>query len=327
MEVDLDDLHDRLAYTLSAATVLCTDGSLAFHQGRAGYVRRFAETLEEYLYRGICPSPASVLLSCRLPPVTSPASPIGAERVVRGDLPKEFLVKYGHYPHLLDLLERGSIRIAPATTYLDPSLNAAISDNELEFETVATGVQARLRRFDRATGQLGDLIPIEGPIKLRNRTKGDYYVSCLSDSFDIRMFYDFECASCLIIHNRDEFIKRLRLAFIRHVGCWKAYHGPVEYADPFDDPWSHKNIIFSKHMRYGYQNEFRIAWTPIDCRTRLNPIFLKLGSLNDIAILYCADQVSVSGSSCEKQLQFVAEKIRLGMTTLSNECELNAEVA
>jgi hypothetical protein len=47
--------------------------------------------------------------------------------------PDRAIIKYGRREHMTDLVERGRLRLTPASNYDDPSLNPAIRDAELEF--------------------------------------------------------------------------------------------------------------------------------------------------------------------------------------------------
>ena len=54
-----------------------------------------------------------------------------------------YLLKFGHKQHITDMIEKGVLRISPAESYDDPSLNPAIADREYEFieETMGGSVQ------------------------------------------------------------------------------------------------------------------------------------------------------------------------------------------
>jgi hypothetical protein len=47
--------------------------------------------------------------------------------------PESCLIKYGKRKYMAALVERGCIRLTPASCYKDPSLNPAIQDSELNF--------------------------------------------------------------------------------------------------------------------------------------------------------------------------------------------------
>ena len=61
------------------------------------------------------------------------------------------LVRFGKYAHLEGALTRGVFRIAPASSYADPSLNAAQFDEELQHQEVTPNEQLVFKVFGRRT--------------------------------------------------------------------------------------------------------------------------------------------------------------------------------
>jgi hypothetical protein len=71
---------------------------------------------------------------------------------------------------------------------------------------------------------------------------------------------------------------------------WHATVNAVEYYDPLLVTPGEVDVLTCKHFRYAYQKEVRVAWLPPGPIQTLEPIFVELGSLSDIAeVLYSTD--------------------------------------
>lgn len=136
----------------------------------------------------------------KLPKLTHPEIPKGvAAYRARKRAESGQLFKFGEQRWLKLMLEQGSIRFAPASSYRDPSLNAAIHDDELGF-TYFPGKSAPL---------LGKLPHPAGADWVHIRHPSNFYVQCFSGRFAPRLFDDFEYDSCLIIYDGKEFGRRV----------------------------------------------------------------------------------------------------------------------
>jgi hypothetical protein len=198
--------------------------------------------------------------------------------------PKDaYLVKYAPLAFASELLERGRLRMGPAASYDDPSLNSARRDDEMgrlvdwdstilpfsEDGAVPSFKSApRARRFETIT-----------------ESSRNFYVYCLSGRLLGRLFNDFEANAAVVIRDRDVFLRRLTKAVNRALPRWRLAAGPVEYFDPLNTSPSEVQIPFWKAFEYAYQEEMRIAVHPPIAVTNLNPLFLELGPLDDIAEL------------------------------------------
>jgi hypothetical protein len=115
-------------------------------------------------------------------------------------------------------LNNGIIKINPATTYADASLNPAQYDEELRHFAVTSRerILSTLIGTDTPGGPEREM-PYE-PLKLfRYMEVPNFYVLCCAAGFDCRMFHDFDCDAALIIHGRAEFIRRLGYVVREHV--------------------------------------------------------------------------------------------------------------
>jgi hypothetical protein len=196
----------------------------------------------------------------------------------------DYFVKFGKRVHLIQTLDEGVLRIAPASAYNDPSLNPAQTDEELEHFAVTPNEQIlfKLHGIDGAGKEVD--IPAR-PIELfRYMMIPDFYVWCCGCEYYPRLFQDFEADAALVIRDRREFTTRLSAAVNQTIPGAALSEGRVSYYDPYTVRREGLVPIFSKHFRYLYQNEYRFAWTLSDNHA-LQPFFSELGSLRDIAEL------------------------------------------
>jgi hypothetical protein len=170
---------------------------------------------------------------------------------------RPFLARYSSRRYVTEMFETGRIRVAPASSYDDPSLDVARRDDELR---VSNG-----RR----------------PIM---RARSDYLVYCLSATLKPRLFGDFaETDAVLVIHDIGEFFARLDKAAASLPFPWEGTVGAVKYFDPLRTDFANVVPGFWKHFRFAYQVEWRFTWFPHVSGGALKPVFLELGSLKDIS--------------------------------------------
>ena len=193
------------------------------------------------------------------------------------------LAKFGKYSHLIDTLKRGTIRIAPGSSYNDSSLNQAQRDNELEhhvvspdkqllFGLIGADVHGRKKEVSLTLGEF-----------IEYKMADDFFVWCCAMKYDARLFADFEADATLIITDADEFQFRLTAEVKKKAGKFVGARGLVYY-DPYRSVKSQIVPYFSKNFRYLYQNEFRYVWHGLP-GVAMEPFFVELGSLEDIAFL------------------------------------------
>ena len=194
-----------------------------------------------------------------------------------------YLIKYGQVRYLLPLLEKGEIRIAPASSYEDPSLNPAVRDSELELRLYSLPSEVSLVRVDAETGQDVGKIDFEGYVERTIESPTNYYVYCLSNMFSPKMFGDFEADSCLVIQRPREFVSLLSEKLKEKLPDWICEARLVNYIDPFSSEEFSPRLPFSKHFRYAYQKEYRVVWLPATAQKVLDPLFLQIGDLHS----YC----------------------------------------
>ncbi|HYS86211.1 MAG TPA: hypothetical protein VEN78_14595 [Bradyrhizobium sp.] len=252
------------------------------------WLQLWTHVLEAFALR-FGPYPAGfakeISATLQLPKTTFPAVPPGYKALSRLDLkPGGILLKFGKREHLLPALERGALRLTPASSYNDPSLNAAVRDDELSFETITPPAMFTLEVLDPTGGRPIPVRPAS-PLRVRHTLSTNYYVFCLSTAADHRLFGDFEADACLVLRSPREFLTRLVNAAKAGLPGWRSGGGPVEYLDPLATRNGALHIPLVKHFRYTYQWEYRVYWLPDAPQAKINPVFVELGALDDIGEL------------------------------------------
>lgn len=209
------------------------------------------------------------------PTFPSPPKSKGAIDSIGGIVPGA-LYKFSKKKYIDEIYKVGRFRIAPASYYNDPSLNNAVRDDELVFNgSIFSGLKTIVK--------VGQLTKSYGRIDYSVKARTNYYVTCFSSNYTYREFSDFEADACLIIKNPRAFTERLIRAGTQLLSGYDGFAGNVKYLDPLLCDPSKVDVNFTKHFKYSYQNEYRIIWAPRIPTQDLNPIYLEIGALNEIA--------------------------------------------
>ena len=86
--------------------------------------------------------------------------------------------------------------------------------------------------------------------------------------------------SCLIIHNTEEFGERLHRAVQRALPSWAGIDGAVEYGTR-----ARLGVAFTKTTMDSSEQEWLFAWRSMQAQMSLNPVTVKIGSLENYAEL------------------------------------------
>jgi hypothetical protein len=86
--------------------------------------------------------------------------------------------------------------------------------------------------------------------------------------------------SCLVIHNTEEFGERLHRAVQRTLPNWAGIDGPVEYGVR-----SRLGQAFSRPAGDAREKEWKFAWRSLAPHTSLNPVTVRIGSIEQFAEL------------------------------------------
>jgi hypothetical protein len=86
--------------------------------------------------------------------------------------------------------------------------------------------------------------------------------------------------SCLIIHNTEEFGERLHRAVQRILPTWAGIDGAIEYGAR-----AALGAAFTKTAAEAHEHEWQFAWRPMTPQPRMNPLTIKIGSIESFAEL------------------------------------------
>lgn len=248
----------------------------------------WTHVLEEFVIR-FGPYPAGFkngfMKNVRIPDPRSVLAPKAANAVKTTSLPSgEYLFKYSKSIYLKQAINEKKIRISPASSYDDPSLNLAIRDKELELSINPSPSELKMKAYDGKTGEYkGDISPSNFVHTTRSKT--NYYVYCLSLSFSPRLFLDFDADACLIIRKPSEFQEKILSAFEAKVQNWSGVGQKVCYIDPLNCPIGDIDVFSSKDFRYAYQREYRFIWLPSTPVQGLDHVFIEMPDIEKYCYL------------------------------------------
>lgn len=288
--LSVDELAERMSDVMNNLMMLTEDQKIGFiSMDEAGdyWSAAFSHVLVEFGLRGGIPSNnlnSLVYPNYDWPGLGNAHTTFNAMELVLG----QFLVKYSKLEYLKAALERGAIRISPASTYEDSSLNRAVRDNELELSIRPRPRSAKNVALEESSADLKTPVPPTGQVSDKLRTPTNYYVYCLAAEFALRLFADFEADACLVITKPRVFIERLLHAVLEQLPGWKGFGVGVKYIDPVNTTKEEIDVFYCKNFRYAYQKEYRLIWTPPSPEAALPYINVELGSLAD-----CCELISL----------------------------------
>lgn len=217
----------------------------------------------------------------------------------------DVLVKYGKREHMEALFRRGELYLNSATSFNASVHNQAVQDDELaiNFKGGYTRATHPTRFYDENQQPPEHVVEQGAGIRLiydlpelrlnqyatmTIRMATDYWMFCMADILDQRLFADFEADSCLIIR-RKPFVERVLRTATLHLPNVQGQFGRVRYIDPLG-AWPAGTCVtpsipihMMKVFRYTYQREVRFAFLPKRFQKRLEPRFLRIGPISDIA--------------------------------------------
>jgi hypothetical protein len=211
-----------------------------------------------------------------------------AKVTAMGLVPGQYLVRYSKYKYLKEALEKGKIRINPATTYRDQSLNRAVKDDELALTLYPHQSAKEATSLAKLRGDLKNLVQSVGPVIETLTAPTNYYVYCMTSEFALRLFADFEADACLIVTKPRVFVERLLRGGLDMLPGWTAFGVGVHYVDPAIKTEGDIDILYSKDFSFAYQKEYRLIWKPPTPETVLNYIEVEIGNLED-----CCELISL----------------------------------
>lgn len=269
-DLNSEELFARAGHLITNALVHSGDGRIAMKpvdlDGDSSGIQRFTHVLEEMDLRGIDHRDTRVIEAMKAPQPKSAKVMRAFETLVGRKWPENILVKFGKRRYMAELLMDGRGRISPAKSYNDESLGYARADDE---SCVSAFIDpADSHRFmavkhesSRSVG-LDINVPYLGSVPIQVQANTDFYVYCMAESADARLFDDFvDADACVVITRPDDFKARIQNAISTQLPGWKFIAGPVIYFDPFFCRVHQMVPHFWKHFRFSYQKEHRLVLT------------------------------------------------------------------
>ena len=158
--------------------------------------------------------------------------------------------KFGRRDHVRNAFENGVLRVAPASAFDDPSLNAAQRDNELLHWTVTPNEQLMVKLYGKDANGDEIEIPVQKKELFRGRSVLDFYVWCCGLGYEARLFYEFQAEAVLVIRDMDKFRSRFAIAMEKEIPGWTMKDGPLAYYDPYNRRPEQLVPIYMKNIRY-----------------------------------------------------------------------------
>lgn len=182
------------------------------------------------------------------------------------------------------LFERGALRIQPASFFSSSAHNGAIRDDEL---TVPISVVLSRDDVVKVVVNPQD-VPQDAAdqrVDVQFQFGTDYWLYCVTNSVEPRLFVDFNADACVIIKDRQTFKRMLREITERELAGTKMGDGPADYIDPLLPSSAKVFVPLAKYFGYAYQEEHRFFWIPPKSIAKLSHRDIEIGSLKDIADL------------------------------------------
>jgi len=286
-----NELDRRIRDVLLNSLTLTTEakiGILPVDAQGVIWMEKFIHVLEEMQLRH-GPYPAgftrNILHSEPFPALVSALAQKAVEVFKKRRLePGSVLIKYGKRDHMESLFANGNLRIQPASYFTSKGLNGAVRDDERRLPLSFALNRDEIRKIVLNPQDVPDVMP-DQRVDVLFESSADYWIYCVTESIESRLFVDFEADACVIVRDRSQFTDRLR--GVASVGLGSVMHqaGSVEYIDPLLPITAKIFLPFAKHFGYSYQSEYRFCWFPKNPISQLQSVDLTIGSLEDIADL------------------------------------------
>lgn len=198
--------------------------------------------------------------------------------------PGSVLIKFGKRAHMERLFGHGDLRVQPASYFTHIGLNGAVRDDERRFPLSFALTRDELQKIVLNPHEIPGAMP-DQRVDVVFRSPADYWIYCVTESVEPRLFVDFEADACVIIRDRYQFADRLCGFAWAALGSVRHQAESVEYIDPLLPKTLNVFLPFAKHFGYSYQSEYRFCWFPMNPASQLQYVDLSIGNLEDIADL------------------------------------------
>ncbi|MEG3168180.1 hypothetical protein U1737_08255 [Sphingomonas sp. LB3N6] len=218
------------------------------------------------------------------------------------------LVRISRREWMIDALEHGRHRFAPASSYRLIEGDEARTDDEM------VKAYRRPGREITITGPDGQRIDALGDVTFSTaRAVGDghvetpYWLTSYSSDLDPRLFADFSSGdgddAALVVFDPMEFIRRSLPHLNRAAPLSEKRLDQIDYYDAYHPASQRLHPLTMKDTRFAYQREWRMTLDPGD-REDLgeDAFFVDIGSIADIAAVYGPDGRRIAGTGPDSYL-------------------------
>jgi len=117
------------------------------------------------------------------------------------------------------------------------------------------------------------------------RPVGSFLTLSFSSVWKSELFDHFGADSCLVIHNTEEFGERVHRAVQRTLPNWAGIDGAIEYGTR-----AALGAAFTKGREEAMEKEWQFAWRAMQSQSSMNPVVIRIGSLEAFAEVRDRDQ-------------------------------------
>ena len=275
--LSVHDLEKRLDDILKNLLIFSKDGSPSFDQSnpRNGLLKIFIHLKEELSKRDISIDLKTEArkYSEKYQNIVKALNVSINRKLVEG----KYLVIFGLKKYFEQTIKFGKIQIKPASAYDDCDLIESVRDDELSQKLILPkGTKLKMKN---SSGEFKELRVI-GNISSSNKYPTDFYIYCMSTTYQPRLFDDFKADSCILVYDFPMFKEKILNYLKTYYSDWLILSNNVRYFDPINPP-ELLDLPFNKHFRYWYQSEFRIVFKPSKLVKKLEIIYPEIGSLNN----------------------------------------------
>jgi hypothetical protein len=289
--LDRPELNKRLRDLVLNMLTVTPDAKIGLlKKDRVGseLMEKWTHALEEMVFR-YGPYPGGfdrdILHSEPFPDFASELARKAATRMSAASLRRgEVLIEYGKRHRMEELQGYGRLRLQPGSFFSRPEHNQAVRDDEMTLPLSFMLTRDQILRLVANPQDVPDDVT-ERRLDIQFESGADFWLYCVTQSVDPRLFVDFEADACVIIRDRRAFTRRLLAAAKVPTAGAEAREGRANYVDPLLPKSPKVFVPFSKPFGYAYQDEYRYCWLPKPAVAKVDHIDLELGPLGDIAEL------------------------------------------
>jgi hypothetical protein len=205
---------------------------------------------------------------------------LSAKRLARGQV----FIKFGQRKYMEALHGFGQLRIQPASLFANKAFNPAVQDDELKMNFSLLLAREQILKVVKNPQDVPANVS-DQRVDVQFRSPTNYWLYCVTNSAEPRLFADFNADSCVIIRDQKAFRDRLADAAIAKLADVMLREGDAAYIDPLLPNDANVFVPLAKHFGYSYQDEHRFCWLPQKATMKLEHVDLDLGDLSGISEL------------------------------------------